>query len=51
MQDDLRVAEECADVPGVVDLQEGQRSRLVPEHVLPVGVITNARVTPLAPET
>ena len=51
LQDDLGVAEEGADVPGVVDLQEGERSRLVPEHVLPFRVIAHARVTPLSPET
>lgn len=48
MQDDLGVAQKGAEVPGVVRLQESNRGRLVPEHVLPVRVIADAGVPPLS---
>ena len=50
LQDDLGIAQKGAKVPGVVRLQEGQRGRLVPEHILPVRVIADAGVPPFAPE-
>lgn len=51
LQDDLGIAQKGAEVPGVVRLQEGQRGRLVPEHVLPVRVVADAGVPPFAPES
>lgn len=47
LQHDLGVGEEGGGEPGVVRAQERQRGRLVPEHVLPVGVVAQAGLAPL----